>query len=69
MSVLFIPPPPAELWMLWAEGEGENRWVIAMDDPAKGENYLVCFSEADAQAAADHQNAMYSLNCFPVRVK
>ena len=34
-----------------------------------GTNYLVCFSEADAIAAAAHQADTYDILCRPVRVK
>jgi hypothetical protein len=56
---------PKEIWMLWTG----NTWVLAIDDPRGGENFLACISEADAIACATHQNDTYNINCFPVRVK
>ncbi len=52
-----LPEIPGELWMLWKIGttDGDDfdpGWCVAYDDPPGGDNYLVCFSEADANVSA-----------------
>ena len=69
-----LPEIPGELWMLWKIGTTDGGvfdpvWCVAYDDPPGGDNYLVCFSEADAIAAAAHQADTYDILCRPVRVK
>lgn len=69
-----MPVAPGELWMLWKIGRVDNddftpEWCKALDDPRGGENHLVCLSEADAIAAAQHQLNSWGLVCRPVRVK
>ena len=69
-----LPEIPGELWMLWKTGttDGDDfdpGWCVAYDDPPGGDNYLVCFSEVDAIAAAAHQADTYDILCRPVRVK
>jgi hypothetical protein len=66
-----LPVSPPELWMLWRPGSGDTSpgWVVAIDDPPGGENYLVCLSRKDAEAAALHQNEQYETCCVIVRVK
>jgi len=60
------PAIPDELWMLALD---DGSWAVPVDDLPGGENYLVCLSEADAIAAAQHQEAVYDIICRPVRVK
>jgi hypothetical protein len=65
-------PIPAELWMLRnTDGEGHDggSWVLSIDAAREGDTYLTCFSEAEAVAAAAHQNDNYDLDCVPVRIK
>jgi hypothetical protein len=64
------PAIPSELWMLLDAGNGPRNWVKATDGlGGLAESYLVAFTEAEAQAAAEHQNEMYYMDCRPVRVK
>ena len=69
-----LPEIPGELWMLWKigttdGGDFDPGWCVAYDDPPDGDNYLVCTSEADAIASADHQMISFGIICRPVRVK
>jgi len=59
---------PGELWMLQHES---GRWCLAADnaDHLGGQTYLVAFSEAEAVAAAKHQDEFNDYPCLPVRVK
>lgn len=61
------PKIPPSLWMLWSSLT--NDWVVPIDAPNGGENYIVCTSLKDARAAAKHQNDTYQLRCKPVQVK
>jgi hypothetical protein len=65
------PYSPAELWMLWIDGEMgcAGTFVVAMDDHPGAVNYLACMNESDARVAADYQNELYDFDCYPVRVK
>jgi hypothetical protein len=54
-ATVATPPIPDELWMLWTGSD----WVRSIDP----------LGEVDALAGADHQNAMYDMDCIPVRVK
>jgi len=65
---------PEELWMLWRvekpKPDQQNAgWALPCDDPPGCENFLVCLSFGDAQAAAKYQLDNYGIECVPVRVK
>ena len=69
-----LPEIQGELWMLWKIGTTDGGvfdpvWCVTYDAPPGGDNYLVCFSVADAIAAAAHQTVAYGTLCCPVRVK
>jgi hypothetical protein len=66
-----IPEIPDELWMLWhpASEDGPGHWIPSVDDVPMGATFLASTSRSDAETAAEHQNAMYDLDCIPVRVK
>jgi hypothetical protein len=69
-----LPEIPGELWMLWKigtiDGDGYGPgWCVAYNNPPSRDNYLVCFSEADAIQSADYQARLYGILCRPVRVK
>ena len=69
LSPALAPAIPDELWMLARTDTEPRCWLPAIDEPREGENYLVCFSEADAKAAAQHQFDLLGIKCVPVRVK
>lgn len=58
------PGIPRELWMLWRE-DGEDQWVVAVDDNA----YVVCLSHEEAILSAEYQASTWGIDCRPVRVK
>lgn len=62
---------PKELWMLRITGNqvGAGNWLRASDDPPDGDCMLVCFTEADAIATAEHQLNVYDIECVPKLVK
>jgi hypothetical protein len=64
-ATAMMPPDVAELWLLW----GGDSFIGSIDDARDGRTVLACFSRDEALAAAKHQNELYDLDCFPVRVK